>query len=143
MTHYYIRKPSAVAVIAFPTRGRIILLKQTRPSTKTTLLELPGGRIERGEKPREAARRELLEETGYMAESCNFVCKFAPLPSVCDEILFVFIATQLVQIKKLIDRIDLGAQYTVPILQAVKKALANEMSAPDALALLRWKHREH
>lgn len=135
--YYYVRKPSAVAVVAFPLPGKVILLKQKRPSINANLLELPGGRIEHDETPKAAAKRELLEETGYVSESCNFICKFAPLPSVCDEILFVFCATRLVQQKALINRIDIDEQYTIPISSALKKAFSNEMSASDALALLR------
>jgi ADP-ribose pyrophosphatase len=57
-----------VAVLALTPTQEVIVARQFRPGPEEVLLELPGGRIERGESPIEAARAELLEETGYVGE---------------------------------------------------------------------------
>lgn len=57
-----------VAILALTPEHRVILAKQYRPGPDRMLLEVPGGGIEPGELPEIAARRELLEETGYMGE---------------------------------------------------------------------------
>jgi len=55
----------AVCVLAFTENGKIILAEQFRPGPNFKMLEMPGGGIDNGENPEDAAKRELLEETGY------------------------------------------------------------------------------
>jgi len=62
------RERSAAAVLALTTDGRVVLARQFRPGPGIVLDELPGGSVEPGESFEEAARRELLEETGYVAD---------------------------------------------------------------------------
>ena len=57
-----------VAILALTPERDVVLARQFRPGPEETLRELPGGGIEEGESPVEAARRELLEETGYAGE---------------------------------------------------------------------------
>jgi ADP-ribose pyrophosphatase len=55
----------SVAVLALTPSDEVVLVEEFRPGPETILLELPGGVVEPGEAPIEAARAELLEETGY------------------------------------------------------------------------------
>ena len=66
---YCLQTPDFVSVVAFDERKRLILVKQFRPSIEQTALELPGGHVDEGQKPEDAARIELWEETGYRASS--------------------------------------------------------------------------
>jgi ADP-ribose pyrophosphatase len=54
-----------VAVLALTARGEVLLVREFRVGPETELLELPGGAVEAGQTPLQAARRELLEETGH------------------------------------------------------------------------------
>lgn len=58
----------SVAVVAITSDGQVVLVRQYRPGPGRILDELPGGGVEAGEVPTDAARRELLEETGYAGE---------------------------------------------------------------------------
>lgn len=60
--------PQVVAILALTPDRRVILAKQYRPGPERMLVEMPGGGIEPGETPEAAARRELLEETGFEGE---------------------------------------------------------------------------
>ncbi|MGO9558683.1 MAG: NUDIX hydrolase [Acidimicrobiales bacterium] len=60
--------PDAVAVLALTATNEVILARQYRPGPAAILDELPGGLVDAGEMPAEAAQRELLEETGYRGE---------------------------------------------------------------------------
>ena len=64
--HYYTLKlPDYAAVVALTEDDRVLILRQYRPAVEHDTLELTSGLVDPGETPLEAARRELLEETGY------------------------------------------------------------------------------
>jgi ADP-ribose pyrophosphatase len=60
--------PDTVAVLALTEDEQVVLVREFRPGPEELILELPGGLIDPGQTPEEAARRELLEETGYEGE---------------------------------------------------------------------------
>ena len=66
---YQLALPDFTLVFATTPSGEIIMIRQYKHGAKRTSLTLPGGLVEKGEDPEEAAKRELLEETGYQAES--------------------------------------------------------------------------
>lgn len=84
-----------VAVIARPTLHEIVLVKQRRHAVDADLWELPAGMIERGEPPIETARRELLEETGYRAETLRFLWSMYSTPGFSEERIHFFVADGL------------------------------------------------
>lgn len=75
--------------------GRILLVRQYRHPVGRTLWELVAGRIEPGETPRQAAERELVEETGYRAGRLRRLLEFYPSPGLLSERMIVFLAEQL------------------------------------------------
>ena len=60
--------PGGVCVAAVNENGELLLVEQYRYAFKTELIEFPAGKLEPGEDPLEAAKRELIEETGYAAD---------------------------------------------------------------------------
>lgn len=64
----YIKHPGAVAVLAVTTDNKIVLEYQYRHPVESVMLEIPAGKLEPQEDPLNAAKRELLEETGYQAK---------------------------------------------------------------------------
>ena len=76
---YYVTCPNDFTVIVAVTEsGNFLMERLYRPGAEMVMTEPPAGAIEPGEKPEEAAERELREETGYEAESMEFLCKIAP-----------------------------------------------------------------
>lgn len=67
--YYLVDQGKAVAVLALTKKNNILLVEQYRPGPNEVLLELPGGIINKGESPTEAALRELTEETGYRGDA--------------------------------------------------------------------------
>jgi len=65
--YYSLKLPDYVAIVAYTTRGEIVLVSQYRPAIEGASLELPAGLVDGSEGPEEHARRELEEETGYRA----------------------------------------------------------------------------
>lgn len=66
------------AVVGRTTEGRIPLVRQYRPVVARTMLEFPAGAVASGEAPSAAARRELLEETGYSADAWEHLAVVHP-----------------------------------------------------------------
>ena len=65
--HYMVLPPDYVVVLAMTGARRLVLVRQYRPAIERVTIELPAGHVDGGETPEAAARRELLEETGYRA----------------------------------------------------------------------------
>jgi ADP-ribose pyrophosphatase len=89
----------SVVVLAHSSDGRIVLVRQYRYAVREFLWELVAGGLEPGERPLAAARRELLEETGYRAGKCRLLFDFFPSPGILTERMFLVEATGLTQSK--------------------------------------------
>jgi ADP-ribose pyrophosphatase len=93
-----IHHTGSVVVLAVDESGstpRILLERQYRHAAKDYLWELPAGRIDAGEKALHAAKRELLEETGYTAAHWRRILNFYASPGFVDETMSVYLATGL------------------------------------------------
>jgi len=75
---FCIEGPECVSVLALTENREVLLVEQLRPAIGIVTQELPSGHVDRGELPEEAARRELLEETGYQAGSLELICHIYP-----------------------------------------------------------------
>ena len=76
--YYWLDSPDCVTVVALTAEGKVPLVRQYRPALDRESLELPSGHIDAGETSEAAARRELLEETGYVAPSLEFLGTLDP-----------------------------------------------------------------
>ncbi len=76
--HYSLRARDYVTVVALTPEMHLVLVRQFRPSVGRPTLELPSGHVEDGDTPEVAARKELLEETGYVADRFDFLGQLCP-----------------------------------------------------------------
>ncbi|KGR90404.1 ADP-ribose pyrophosphatase [Ureibacillus massiliensis 4400831 = CIP 108448 = CCUG 49529] len=95
-----INHPGAVAIIAISDEGKLVLVEQYRKALERSIIEIPAGKLEKGEAPEQTARRELEEETGYGCQNLTYVQSFATSPGFADEIIHIFVATDLYQIEE-------------------------------------------
>lgn len=93
-TREVVRHPGAVAILALH-EDKLILVDQYRQPMGRCELEIPAGKLEPGEDPLEAAKRELEEETGYRANRITLLHSFYTSPGFADEIIHLYIAEDL------------------------------------------------
>lgn len=82
--------PGAVAVVAETDEGKILMVQQYRYPVGRVLLEIPAGKLERGEDPAECACREMIEETGYRPGKLELLTKFYTSPGFCNELIYLY-----------------------------------------------------
>lgn len=87
--------PGGVAVVPLLPDGGVICVRQFRYPMGQDVLEVPAGKLDRGEEPLAGAKRELEEETGYTAKEYVYLGEFYPSPGFCDEVLHIYLATGL------------------------------------------------
>ena len=90
--------PGAVCVAPLLPSGELLLVRQYRHAAGDWILEIPAGRLESGEDPEAAARRELEEETGHRAGAWRPLETFFTAPGFCSERMWLFLATDLVPV---------------------------------------------
>ena len=89
---YVIEAPDWINVIPLTAGGEVVLIEQYRHGTEEVSLEIPGGMVDAGESPKEAAARELLEETGYEASEVIVLGKTRPNPAIQNNWIHTFLA---------------------------------------------------
>ncbi|WP_214777446.1 NUDIX hydrolase [Exiguobacterium sp. s22] len=85
----------AVAILVIDESDKIVMVEQYRKAFESMSLEIPAGKLEKGEEPVSSAERELEEETGYTAESLEKIFSFYGAPGFCSERVDVFVARGL------------------------------------------------
>ncbi len=90
-----IRHPGAVCVIPIDDEGYVTMIRQFRYPFGKTLLEIPAGKLEPGENPLCAAKRELEEESGVNAEKIEFMGMIYTTVAFTDEKIYAYLATGL------------------------------------------------
>jgi 8-oxo-dGTP pyrophosphatase MutT (NUDIX family) len=96
--YYVIERPDAAIIFPLTKEGEVVLVRQYRPPLERMELGLPAGLVEEGEKPEAAARRELLEETGYSGGGWEPLGALASSPSLKDNWAYLFLAHAVEQI---------------------------------------------
>jgi len=94
-TREYIRHPGAAVVLPVLDDGRLLMVRQYRYPVASETLEFPAGKLDAGEPSLETAGRELLEETGHVAESLVFAFHVLPCVGYADERIDFFVARGL------------------------------------------------
>jgi ADP-ribose pyrophosphatase len=98
--HYTWYKSSDVVVIVpFLNEDNIVMIRQYRYPLRKVLLEFPAGHIENGEEAKKTAKRELLEETGYLANEIQYVYTYHPSVSKSRQLVHIFRAKDLIEDK--------------------------------------------
>lgn len=90
-----IKHPGAVAIIPITKDKKIVMVEQYRKPLEKSIIEIPAGKLEKGESPEITAVRELEEETGYTTKKLTKVTSFYTSPGFADEIMYIYVSDEL------------------------------------------------
>jgi ADP-ribose pyrophosphatase len=137
-----VRHPGASAVVPFlsdPAGGdpQVLLIRQYRYAAEGYLYEIPAGRLNPGEGPRECAERELKEETGCSAERVDELFTMYTTPGFTDEKIHLFMATGLTSGETKHEADEFLELQPMPLSRALQMIQAGEIQdSKTALGLL-------
>lgn len=136
--HEVVQKKDAVGVVALDQRGRLYLTREFRTGLRAKALKLPGGHVEYGETPRQAAARELAEEIGMKPTGLKLLFHAAGGATTRWN-RYYYYATSVTPTTAKPDPDEDIEVVTMPLPQAVKKAWNGEFYQGDiAYAILRF-----
>ena len=118
-----------VCIAALTDDDELIFVRQFRYPYMDILLELPAGKLEKGEDALPAGKRELLEETGFEAEEYEFLGKFYPSCGYTDEIIWLYLAKNLTFKGQNLDEDEFINLERIPLEKAAEMVMNNEI--PD------------
>ena len=124
-----VKHPGAVAILAVTEEGKIIMVKQFRKPLERAIVEIPAGKLEKGEEPEYTALRELEEETGDTAKKLTKITAFYTSPGFADEIVHVFLAEELsvLEEKRALDEDEFVEVMEVTLEDALKLVESREV----------------
>lgn len=136
-----VRHTGSVVVLATkegPREPLVLLERQYRHAADDYLWELPAGRIDKGERALAAAKRELLEETGYTARSWKRILHFYGSPGFVAETMTVFWARGLKAGEAEPEEDEVIEQHLVPLSKAVNMALRGTIKDAKTISSILW-----
>ena len=140
--YYVVEKNDVALVVALDEDNRVILKSEYRYPIDSMLIEIPGGVIEEDGDPLEAAKRELLEETGYNSDQWEYLGVFYDHPTRDINNLHLFLAKNVSKVSEqsLDEAEDISFSFT-PIAKAVQMVMDNEIKVSgSAIAILKVFH---
>lgn len=122
-----VEHPGGVAIVPIDMHGNVLMVRQYRYPMEEELLEIPAGKLEYGENHVDCAVRELSEETGCTAGTLVFLGPIYPSPGFSKEILYIYLATDLIHGEMHLDENEFLSVEAVPLDTLVEKIMSCEI----------------
>lgn len=132
--------PGGVAIVGLTENSEVLMVRQFRYPYRETIYEIPAGKLEKGEDPREAAIREFREECGAVAEKFELLGEIYPTPGYCSEIIRIFYAADLTFGEQALDEDEYLDVIKMPFSECVSKIMSGEIKdAKTIVGILKLK----
>lgn len=135
--------PGAVVVLPLLPDGRIMLIRSRRYAVGQILVELPAGTLEKKENPMNAAGRELLEETGYLAHRMKIIGTFYTSPGILSEKMYAYAAYDLEEKHQALEEGEEIELLPTPLNEAIEMIRTGEIADAKSIATLLMYERFH
>ncbi|MEG2697439.1 MAG: NUDIX hydrolase [Ruthenibacterium sp.] len=135
-TREIVHHHGGAAVAALSERGELTLVRQFRYAFGRELIEIPAGKLEKGEDPFEAAKRELSEEAGLTADTYLDLGTVIPTCGYCTEVIYLYAAKNLHAVPQHLDEDEFVTVFTLPLAEAVEKVLSGEIADSKTVAAI-------
>ncbi|MCR8745220.1 NUDIX hydrolase [Romboutsia lituseburensis] len=127
----------AVGIVAINEENEVILIKQFRKPIEKVIWEIPAGKLEPGENPKECAIRELKEETGYEAQNLRLIHKFYTSAGFSNQKIYIYLATGLKPGENKLDDDESLEMYSIDLEEVQSMIARNEIEdAKTAIGIL-------
>jgi ADP-ribose pyrophosphatase len=133
-TREVVEHPGGVAVLAMDEDGLVTLVRQYRYPFHEVVTELPAGKLEYGEDPALAARRELEEEVGVQADELHYLGCLYSSPGFCNERLHMYLARGLHQGESHPDEGEFLERMELPFGALVEQIMTGEITDAKTVA---------
>ena len=137
-----IKHPGGAAVVPLLSDGSVVLIKQYRYVIGKTIWEIPAGRLEPTESPRDCALRELEEEVGFRATEVVQLTEIYSAPAYCTEVIYIYLAMGLVPGVQKLDQDEYIEVVTLPLSKAVAMVERGEITDAKTVTGLLLAHRK-
>ncbi|MBO5859978.1 MAG: NUDIX hydrolase [Clostridia bacterium] len=128
-TREVVEHNGGVCVAPLTADNELIFVRQFRYPYSEVVLELPAGKLEKGEDDGKAGMRELEEETGHLADEFHKIGVFYPTPGYCGEIIHLYVAWNLKETQAHPDEDEFLEVEKIPLDEAVDMVMRGEI--PD------------
>lgn len=126
-TREVVEHAGAVAAVAVTGQKEIIMVRQYRHPVEEVLWEIPAGKLDPGESPEDCVRRELLEETGFVADKIYKIFSIYSSPGFSDEVLHIYGAKDLTFQQQKLDEDEFLEVKRIHIGQARQMIISGEI----------------
>ena len=134
----YIKHPGAVAIVALTDERQVLLERQYRYPPRREFIEIPAGKLEPGEPHLETAKRELLEETGYVAQEWTPICAIDTAIGYTNERIELYLARKLTLKDRKLDPGEFLETFLVPFDEAIAMVRDGRITDSKTVTGLLW-----
>ncbi len=132
-----VEHPGVVAIVAITPENKIVLVKQFRKAIEKAIWEIPAGKLEQCENPKDCAIRELKEETGYTAKNLKLIHKFYTSAGFSNQKVYIYMATDLEKGESNLEDGEFLDVYEIEFSKVYEMIIKNEIEdAKTSIGLL-------
>ncbi len=119
--------PQAAAIVPLVSDNEVIMVRQYRYALKRETLEIPAGKMDKGESPEDCIKRELVEETGFEARVIKWLYTYAPAVGYSNELIHLYLGSDLRKLEREINNSEISSLEILPLGEVLRMIRDHEI----------------